>query len=169
MKIVSIALCIGLAAPALFADTVLIALASPTESGSPGDQLDFQGTLTNQTGSTVFLNSDNENDNLPGSVVDLTPFFNGPASLGPFASTGQIDLFTLTIPGGASLNTYSGTFEVIGGAGSDSQDILGAASFSVVVQPVSSVPEPRALGMVAIALLLLFRALRKQSTLAKRS
>src|SRR5271170_6424967 len=82
------------------ADMLTIAIDSPTLTGSPGDVLQFFGTLTNTTNADLFLNADNFN--LAGfdpSVIDDSPFFaNAPLFLGPNGSTGDIGLFDITIP-----------------------------------------------------------------------
>ena len=142
------------------ADTITITLDSPTLSGSPGDTLQFFGTLTNTTADTVFLNDVNFNlASIPLGSIDSSPFFtNAPLSLdaagsldGGFTS-GDIELFDIPIPDPFTPGNYSGTFQVLGGADGGSQDIVGTADFTVqVLGPVSGVPEPGSLGLMAAA------------------
>ncbi|HTC35246.1 MAG TPA: PEP-CTERM sorting domain-containing protein [Bryobacteraceae bacterium] len=146
---------------AALADTITITLDSPTLSGSAGDTLQFFGTLTNTTSDTVFLNDDNFNlASIPLGSIDDSPFFaNAPLSLdaagsldGGFTS-GDIELFDVTIPDPFPPGNYDGTFQVLGGADGGSQDIVGTADFTVqVLGPVSGVPEPGSLGLMAAAL-----------------
>jgi hypothetical protein len=126
------------------ADLLIIALDSPTLAGSPGDVLQFFGTLTNTTSANLYLNADNLN--LAGfdpSAIDDSPFFaNAPLFLGPGASTGDISLFNITIPNPFATGNYGGTFQVLGGMDSNAQDVIGSADFTVQVQQHSAIPEP---------------------------
>jgi hypothetical protein len=143
-----------LSAGAASADTITITLDSATLSGSPGDTLQFFGTLTNTTADTVFLNDDNLNlSGFPLSSLDGTPFFNEPLSLDAGVSSSDMELFDITIPDPFTPGNYDGTFQVVGGADGGSQDIVGTADFTVqVTGPVSGVPEPGSLGLMGAAL-----------------
>jgi hypothetical protein len=127
-------------------DTLTIAFDSSTLNGSPGDVVQFFGTLTNTTGQDLFLNADNLN--LAGfdpSSIDDGPFFaNTPSGfLGPNESTGDIGLFNITIPDPFPGGDYAGLFQVVGGATGGDQDTVGGAEFTVHVQSQTSpVPEP---------------------------
>ena len=137
------------------ADALLISLDSPILSGPPGSVVQFFGTLTNTTGADLYLNADNFG--LAGfdpSAIDDSPFFtNAPLFLGPAGTSGDIGLFNVTIPNGFGGGSYSGSFEILGGATSDGQNTIGTVDF--VVQ-VSAVPEPSSLSMFALALGLFF-------------
>ena len=138
------------------ADSLTISLDSSTLTGSPGSAVEFFGTLANATGANLYLNADNFN--LLGfdpSAIDDSPFFlNTPLFLAPGANTGHIGLFIIMIPSPFATNSYPGTFQVLGGATSDDQTIIGTAHFTVQVQPTSTVPEPSSLSMLAASLLL---------------
>ncbi len=160
------------------ADTIAITLDSPTLSGSPGDTLQFFGTLTNTTADTVFLNDVNFNlASIPLSSIDNSPFFtNAPLSLDAAASldggftSGDIELFDITIPNPFTAANYAGTFQVLGGVDGNAQDILGTANFTVqVLGPTSGVPEPSSLVMLGTALVGLcwFRRRRRSSGFAR--
>jgi PEP-CTERM motif len=153
---------VSLACGSASADTVTITLDSPTLSGSPGDTLQFFGTLTNTTADTVFLNDVNFNlASIPLGSIDNSPFFtNAPLSLdaagsldGGFTS-GDIELFDVTIPDPFAAANYDGTFQVLGGIDGNAQDILGTADFTVqVLGSSSSVPEPSSVILLGAAFL----------------
>jgi len=132
------------------ADAIDISLDSPMLSGTSGDVLQFSGTLTNTTGSVVYLNADSFDSTLPdASTIDDSPFFNNaPLFLGASGTSGDIGLFNIAILGSFAPGTYTGTFTLLGGAGPDSQDILGSADFTVVVNQTTGVPEPATLPLL---------------------
>ena len=120
------------------ADTVLT-LVSPYQSGS-GPIFEFDGTLTNTGGATVFLNGDTYFGDLPIVAFDDSPFYaNSPLSLDPGDTTGVIELFTITAPPyGPGSNFYAGTYEILGGGDSQTFDVLASEGFSVNVTPEPS-------------------------------
>jgi hypothetical protein len=152
------------------ADVINFTLVQPNLTGSAGDTLIFQGTLTNPTASTVFLNGDNFQAGAPFLPVDDSAFFpNTPLSLAPSGSMGDsvgpVDLFSVMIGAGAIPGNYTGLFKILGGASSSAQDILATQSFLVtVVPPQMAVPEPGTLAMLGTgiaAAMLNFRRRRK--------
>jgi hypothetical protein len=142
------------------ADTLSIAFDMPTLTGLPAAFLQFSGTITNTTGSTVYLNGDGFNlTGFDQSAIDDSPFFaNTPPFLGPGGSTGDIGLFNITIPNPFATGNYGGTFQVSGGADGNAQDVIGTAYFTVQVQQPSGVPEPSSAVLMSGALLLLLVA-----------
>jgi hypothetical protein len=157
----------GLAASQARASSLFISLDSPVQSGSPGDVLSFTGTITNTTGSSVDLVSDNfDLTDFPPSSLDDSPFFNNtPPTLAGGASTGDVELFDITIPNPFTLppgdNPYGGTFQVL----DDNGAVVGTAFFTVSVQlPPPSVPEPSTAAMLtgSIAVLSLLGAVRRR-------
>jgi hypothetical protein len=161
-------LLIGLAAVSANAGTITVSLLSPTLGGSPGDVLQFYGTLTNTTNADVFLNADNLNlTGFDPSAIDDSPFFtNAPLFLDPNGATGNIELFDVTIPDPFAAGGYDGMFEVLGGADGNAQDTLGSASFTVQVELGAAVPEPSSLSLVFS--LMIFIAICRNLTWAKR-
>ena len=145
-----------LAAATARAGVVTIVLDSPLLSGNSGDVLAFSGTLTNTTSDVVWLISDNFSplSGLTPAAIDDNPFFiNAPLYLDAYQNTGDIGLCNVTIPSALTPGNYVGTFTLLGGAGQDSQDILGSADFTVQVleaQPTSGVPEPATLPLLAV-------------------
>jgi hypothetical protein len=135
--------------PALHADSVSVSL-SPV-SGTPGSSVDVVGTITNDTGSVVFLNGDSFSFVDTSLTFDDSDFFNNaPFTLDPGASSGPFDIFVINIgslatPGLLSPNFYS----VIGGSDSGSTDVIGAVTFDVNVQGVTPAPEPSGLLFLA--------------------
>jgi hypothetical protein len=134
---------------------VTVVLDSPLLSGNPGDVLAFSGILTNSTSDVVWLNSDNFSplSGIPPAAINDLPFFmNAPLFLDANQNTGDIGLFNVTIPIALTPGNYDGTFTLLGGAGEDSQDILGSADFTVQVleaEPSSGVPEPGTFPLLA--------------------
>jgi len=149
------------------ADNVDIVFDTATLTGSSGDTLAFFGTLTNVTGSPVYLNSDNFNlSGLPFSAVDDLFNTNVPLFLdssgSPAATSGDIELFDITIPAGQSPGSYSGNYALLGGSDSNSFDPVGAADFAVnVSKPLSATPEPHGLPLLVLLLWLVGRARRQ--------
>jgi hypothetical protein len=149
------------------ADEVTIALDQPSQSASAGDTLQFFGTITNDTDTTLYLNSDDLT--LPGlSLTTTDQFFNTvPALLAPDGTSGDIELFDVTVsdPLFDSAGTYTGAYTLIGGADGNAQDNLGTATFSVTT--LAATPEPSSLYLLLTGLLamaaLAWKATRPQS------
>jgi hypothetical protein len=142
------------------ADTIGIVFDHSSQTGSPGDTLQFFGTLTNTSSDTVFLNSDGFSlAGLPtGSFLDM--FGNTPFSLDPGTNSGDIDLFDVAIPNGFPASSNDGSYTLLGGGPND-QNIVGTADFTVNVGGVSTVPEPsyRLFLFLGIALLAAIRGI----------
>ncbi len=157
----------------LFFSVAVVSQATPTftvtfspsiVSGAPGTMLSFFGTLLNNTGSTQFIN--NDSFTLAGGIpVDDSPFFAGPVSLGPGASSGSFLFLNVTIPSNEAAADYAGTFDVIGGTDDNAQNNLGEGTFTVRVNAAVTVPEPSPIAFVFVglgALLLLHRMRSRQ-------
>jgi len=132
------------AAAAAHGSTLLtVNFSIPTQSGNPGDLLQFYGSLTNNTGSTVFINSDTFTFAIVGAADDSPFLLNAPISLPAFGSSGPFEFLQVLIPLGQPGGSYGGSLTVTGGATDTFQDILGSAAFQVTVNSQTpSVPEP---------------------------
>jgi len=151
------------------ADGITLTLDQANPTASAGGTLQFFGTITNDTDTTLFLN----NDDLTLAGLSLTTtdqFFNTvPISLAPEGqagdSSGDIELFDVSVsdPLLDATGVYAGTYTLFGGADGSAQDNLGSTSFSVTT--VFPVPEPSTLylllsGMLAMA----WRSMRPQAS-----
>jgi hypothetical protein len=157
------------------ADGITITFDDPNQIAQPGETLRFFGTITNDTDTTIFLNSDDPDISDPSGVsltVDDLFLSNVPISLAPEgqagASSGDIELFDITVssPFLDPLGSYPGTYSLVGGAdgGTDTaQDNLGSASFSVSVTPEPSTFSYLLLGALPV-LVAISRKLRTQTS-----
>jgi hypothetical protein len=126
---------------AAHADSISITLTEIIKTGAAGATVTFDGTLTNLTGSTIFLNGDGAITASSFLTVNDNPFLNNaPLSLAAGASSGPIALFQVLIAPGTPLGTYSpNSFFILGGANGGAFGQIGSAKFTVNVSPV---PEP---------------------------
>lgn len=121
---------------------LLFELTQASQSGTPGSEVFFSGTLTNTGSSALFLNGIQFNfDSLGNAVLsgdDSVFFTNVPPSLAasgnPSASyTGSI--FGVNIAGNAPTGTYTGTVTITGGADSSTNSPLAAQNIQIRVTP----------------------------------
>jgi hypothetical protein len=136
-----------------------ITLDHPNQTGGAGQTLSFFGVITNTDANPgdapIFLNSDSLTFTLNSATVADNFFTNVPIKLGPGASSGDIDLFDVTLakPETDPLGTYTGSYELIGGADGGNlsgQDNLAQANFSV-----NATPEPGYFAFLAVGLALM--------------
>ena len=139
------------------ATQISLNLDSATLSGLPGQMLDFTGTLTNNTGATLFINSDSFTFAINGALDDSPFLLNAPLSINAGVTSADFEIFDVIIPGGQALGPYTGSFTVLGGTDGSQQNNLGSASFTVEVTPE---PASYLLISCAVALLLAYRGLR---------
>jgi hypothetical protein len=138
MKKLLCTLALGMLTVAAKADSVTITFDQPNQVGPSGQTLEFFGTITNNSGDTIFLNGDSPNmSGSSFSIIDL--FFNTPISLAPGETSSDVELFDVAVssPLLDPIGTYLGTYTLLGGADGDAQDNLGTSTFSV-----TTVPEP---------------------------
>jgi hypothetical protein len=137
------------------ADDITITLDQAAPTASAGDTLQFFGTITNDTGTTLYLNYDDLT--LNGlSLTTTDQFFNTvPISLAPGGNSGDIELFDVTVsdPLLDAPGTYSGAYTLSGGADGGAQDTLGTATFSVTT--LAPAPEPSSLYLLLTGILAL--------------
>jgi hypothetical protein len=151
-----------LAGTAAKADQLSITLDSPFQNtGTLGGTLTFTATVTNtDPTNTIYLNSESFNLDAP-LTLDASGFWtNSPLSLGPLASSGDFELFTVDVPFGAPVGLYAGTFEILGGDPSDVTNVIGSVNFNVNV-----VPEPSSLSLAGIGIVGLIGTLRRKISL----
>lgn len=160
------ALILGLIAIVVFsaaahADCIDIILTPASQSGAAGTMVTFDATLTNLTGSTIFLNGDSATTSSSFLSVDDNPFMNNaPLSLAPGASSGPFALFGVFIAPGTAQGSYAfNTFTITGGTSRGTFDPLGSAQFNV---NVAVAPEPGTLVLLATGLLGLGIKLRRE-------
>jgi hypothetical protein len=133
--------CLLLAGTAAKAGTLSITLFAPFQSGA-GKVFAFDATVTNTSGSTVFLNADAFSVASP-LMVDDSPFFLTPISLGPSNSFTGL-LFNVDVPVGTPVGVYTGSFEILGSSDpADTTTVAGSAVFNV-----QATPEPSSLILV---------------------
>ena len=150
---------LGTGAPTAHAQTLDFTLdAQGVQDAAPGSVLHFTGTLSNPSATdAVFLNADTPTFAAPGLTLDDSPFaMNAPAALGSAGSGSDIfagDFFDVTVDPSARPGTYTGTFEVQGGADSNASDIVAAHDFSVTVLP-QAVPEASSVTSLGLLLML---------------
>lgn len=134
---------------------ITVDLVPSTLTGAPGGILTFNGTLTNSSSSTVFLNSAGINITGPFSPSDLSTlpfFFNAPFFLDPGAATPAIDLFTVQLPVGLPAGPYLGQFTIQGGSDELALDVVGDVRFTA--EAAADVPEPATFSLLAAAAIL---------------
>jgi PEP-CTERM motif len=130
-----------------------ITLDSPFQIGGDGDTLSFAGTITNTGSSTVNLGGDSFTLGGTFTIDDSGYINNAPFTLDPGGTSGDIDLFTITILPGTETGVYAGAFDIL-----DGSTVVGEAAFDVSVVT----PEPGTIllmgtGFLALAGLILRR------------
>ena len=138
---------------------ISIVFDNPDQVGVPGQTLSFFGVITNTDmtlgDQPIYLNSDSLNFTLSDATVMDNFIANVPISLAEGESSGDIDLFDITLanPGVNPAGVYPGTYELLGGmdgGAGTANDALAQADFSV-----NLVPEPGTFALMAVATSLL--------------
>ncbi len=112
-----------------------------TQTILAGDTGVFTGTIKNISPIPIFLNGDSFTALSPGLTADDTPFLmNAPASLAPGAiyDSGPAGLFDISVAPGTPDGTYTGFFNILGGADPNAQIVEATQKFTVQVVPEMS-------------------------------
>lgn len=147
-----------------FASDITINLDAAFQLAQPGEIIAFTGTIVNNDPAIVDLNFI-EVDLGAGFSVDESPFFSGPPTVGastglPLTETIDFEMFDVTVGSDVPIASNTGTVTILGGAegpgGYDpsTQEVLGSATFQIVVAPE---PATFAIAFTAIAALYLLR------------
>jgi len=138
------------------ADSIAIIFNEPLFTVTPGQTgVTVLATLSNlDPVNTIYLNGDNLT--IPGATNVNDEFFtNAPLFLSPGANAPLTELFRFDVPANAVTGTFTGSYEFLGGIGTDAQfnvDPLGQQAFQIRIQ---AVPEPPASPLLAVALIVL--------------
>ena len=141
-----------LLAPAVVhAQAFSITFAPGTQAVYPGTTATFSGTITNNTFSDLYINTDGIDAGGPGFLVDDAAFYNTfggtPVLLAAGRTTALTDFFTVTDIA-APAGTFQGGYTVYGGATPGSSDQVGFQTFTL------DSPVPEASTSVSFAVLL---------------
>jgi len=128
----------------IFGGSIQVDLTNPSQSGAPGDTIQFTGTITNLSATdTVFFNGASSTSVSADLAIDITPFLvNAPLFLAPGEVSPLFDIFDIAIAPGAVAGPYLGNIvTLLGGVDSNAFDTLLDISADVNVATSSS-PEP---------------------------
>ncbi|MSV28103.1 MAG: PEP-CTERM sorting domain-containing protein [Bryobacterales bacterium] len=149
-RILALFAVLALSVPA-FGDALGFSLDSAVQSGLPGTDVIFTGTLTNLSGTDLFLTDIGYTFIAPGGLYltpDLNFFFqNVPGVLLDGESYSDV-VFMISIAAGAPKALYKGLATILGGDTPVSSGFLAAVAFQID----SSVPEPGVVGLVMAGL-----------------
>ncbi len=136
-----------LAATAAKADDypLTITLDAPSQAALSAGTFDFTGTIVNTSGGTVNLGGDSFTLNGPLTPNDDGFNNNAPFTLDPAGTSGDIDLFTITVAPGTSTGLYTGVFDIL-----DGSTVVGYVDFDIDITP-----EPATLLLLGTGLLVL--------------
>jgi len=175
---ISLALGLLLAATAARADSLTLNL-------DQGSQIGQQTTFT-FSGTIDYTSSDAANDAnaaelLNGATVVFTGpnsgtfdvfdyfYLNAPLSMSEGDTSGDIELFTVTVPdySATSSNFYAGSFEILGGPNPDGSDqlVLAQRDFNVEVTPEPATWQLLGLALVSLFALVYWKSNRGQLSL----
>ncbi len=133
--------------------SLTVTVSPQTKTAIRGDVVTYQGTISNNGATSLYLNGDGIFSTLHGFQVlpvtfdlhlDDAPFVTGaPVILNPGQSWSG-NLFQVTVGIDAPATTYDGSFSVLGGTGAAPFNLLGNATFRLTVLGASPFGGPAA-------------------------
>jgi hypothetical protein len=157
----------ALSSAAAHADSIDITLLQVNQSGVAGTTVTFDATLTNLTGSTIFINGGTATTSTSFLTVDDNPFLNNaPLALASGARSGPFPLFSVFISPGTPLGNYGfNTFSILGGTSSTAFNSVGSAQFNVTVAPEPGTMLLLSSGLIGLGIKLRLKKYRKPQEL----
>ena len=157
---------------AAHADNLSLVFTPSTQTVAPAGTVTFSGTITNTSNTTVFVNGDSFTGLNSLLSFDDTAFVNAtPFSLAPgtkYPVSGSANLFDITLDSTATMgNSYSGIFNILGGANQSAQDIQGNAAFTVTAAAVPETSTTLSFGLLLTAAGVLAVKIRTRSAAAQ--
>ena len=154
------------------ADNLSLVLTPSTQTVAPAGTVTFSGIITNTSNTTVFVNGDSFTGLDSLLTFDDTAFLNAtPFSLSPgtkYPVSGSANLFDITLDSTATLgSSYSGVFNILGGADAAAQDLQGLAKFTVTAAAVPETSTTLSFGLLLAAGGLLAVKMRKRSAVVQ--
>jgi PEP-CTERM motif len=135
----------------LWAGPLTIGFSSSLLNAAPGQTVTFNATVANPSAAAVSLDSDALNVTAPLTGNDTKFFLNFPVSLAAGQSV-TAPIFDIFVPAGTAFGVYPGRFDIV----STRAGTVGSADFAVSV-----VPEPGAVGLMALGLMTIFTVRRR--------
>ena len=140
---------------AAHADNLSLVFTPATQTAAPSGTVTFKGIITNTSTATVFINGDSFTGLSSLLSVDDTPFFSvTPFTLAAGATypvSGSANLFDITLDSTATLgSSYSGTFNILGGADASAEEIQGNAKFTVTAAAVPEASTTLSFGLLLV-------------------
>ena len=137
-------------APSFCRADVTLTLTPNTAPAATCSAVTFNGTITNNGSSPVFLNGDSAAVPHPQLTLDDSRYLtNTPASLAANGGSYSGPMFSVTMLPGSAPGTYTGSFAIQGGADSNTFTNLAMQSFTIQLSGAAASPTPTITGAVS--------------------